>query len=165
MLPSNPCFIIKKYIFLFWFLFLPFLISSQTDVYNISSKKKDQTIWEKYIKKNGLIVEYSFQENNNNIGYKKECLVFRVINKKNKSTFISWDFSANKLSGKQINRSLLNQELHFEKKIPAKSIVTGNVNNFSKGPLVIFHQFKDSNYKGKNDVFSSNFKLNNLTIK
>ena len=154
----------KKIILLLFFL-TSLLAHGQKELTTIKDSKQDQIIWEKYIKKNGLIVEYSFQENNNSIGYKKECLVFRIINKKNQSTLVSWDFSATKLSGKQINRSLLNQELHFEKKIPAKSILTGNVNNFSKGPLVIFHQFKDSNYKGKNDVFSSNFKLNNLTIK
>jgi hypothetical protein len=144
---------------------IPFLISSQIDIYNLSSKKKNQIIWEKYIKKNGLVIEYSFQENSIYSGYKKEYLVFRVINKRNQTTFVSWDFSANKLSGKYINRSLSNKELYFEKKIPAKSIVTGNVNNFQKGPLVVFHQFTDAKYKGKNDLFSSNFKLNNLTIK
>jgi len=165
MLPSTLFSITKKKLFLLWLLFTPFLISSQVEIHTISSIKKNQFDWKKYSKKNGITIEYSFQENNIKSGYKSEYLVFRVTNNKKHSILVSWDFSANKISGKQINRSLSNSELSFEKIIPAKSYVTGNVNKFEKGSLVIFHQFTDPNYKGKNDLFTTNFKLHNLTIK
>lgn len=154
----------KKMILLLFFLPTLFVFG-QNQIITKNNPVKNQFDWKKYSKKNGITIEYSFQENNIKSGYKSEYLVFRVTNNKNHSILVSWDFSANKISGKQINRSLSNSELYFEKKIPAKSYVTGNVNKFEKGPLVIFHQFTDPNYKGKNDLFTTNFKLHNLTIK
>ena len=137
---------------------------SQFKTETIKETKKSTVNWVKYEKLKDVLIEYSYQEDNPSRGYKGEYIVFRITNSSNNSKNISWDFSAFYNSEKCLNCNNENEEFHLEAVVPPKSSISGNVNNYYKGPLAIFYRFTDDNYKSKSQIWKS-FNLNNLNIK
>ena len=142
-------------------ILLPFCSFSQVNLSSLSSKKS----WKKYIKQDGILIEYSFQEDNPTRAYKSEYIVLKVTNSASRPKTISWDFSARFNTEKCLNCNSSNEELHFKNTIKAKSFIEGNVNNFQKDALVIFHKFVDDNYNGKSLKDWQSFELKKLTIR
>ena len=165
MHPSNSFhFLSKIFLFTLFFHFSSFCFSQEVAIKNTVAKKSNIK-WTKYHKSSAAVIEYAFENNQQKKGFKSEFLTFRITNKTNSPLLVAWDFSANKQSGKCINCDHSSPEFHFEKKIPKNSTLVGNINAYNKSPLVIFHQFIDERFKGRNDLFTTNFKLNNLLIK
>ena len=63
----------KKMILLLFFLPTLFVFG-QNQIITKKNPVKNQFDWKKYSKKNGITIEYSFQENNIKSGYKSEYL-------------------------------------------------------------------------------------------
>lgn len=165
MHPSNSFHIISKlFLFTLFFHFSSFCFSQQEAITKTEAKKSNVK-WTKYHKSSAAVIEYAFENDHPKKGFKSEFLLFRITNKTNSPLSVAWDFSATRQSGKCINCDHSSPEFHFEKKIPENSTLVGNINAYNKTPLVIFHQFIDERFKGRNDLFTTNFKLNNLLIK
>ena len=147
------------------FLFTPILFLSQVDLSTMKSNTSTKTNWKKYTKQEGILIEYSFQQDNPTRAYKGEYLLLKITNSSNLNRHISWDFSAIYNSERCLNCDSNNEELHFENTVKANSSLTGNINNNKKGPLVIFHKFTDENYKGKRALKWQSFELKKLHIK
>ena len=137
---------------------------TQYKIESLKETKKSAINWTKYEKSKDILIEYSFQEDNPSRGYKGEYIVFRITNSSYINKSISWDFSAVYENGKCLNCNNENAELHFDAEIPPKSFISGNVNNYYKGPLAIFYRFTDDNYKSNSLTWKS-FNLNNLNLK
>ncbi len=153
-----------KFFKAFILFFIPLIAFTQSNIYSISKELKDTIIWTNYLKSNEVLIEYSYQENNPKYGYKGEYLMLKVTNLKNDKQFISWDFSSTDHDGKCMNCDASNAELHFETSIPKQSYIIGNVNNYFKGPLVIFHRFTDTKYSENKIKGWDSFELKNLII-
>tara|TARA_B100000674_G_C37430214_1_gene729119 strand:+ start:131 stop:607 length:477 start_codon:yes stop_codon:yes gene_type:complete len=138
---------------------------SQYKTETIKETKKSIVNWVKYEKLKAVLIEYSYQEDNPSRGYKGEYIVFRITNSSNNSKNISWDFTATFENGKCLNCNSDNSELHFESKIPSNSFIEGEINNYYKGPLVIFHHFTDLNVDSEDILKWKTFDLKNLIIK
>ncbi|GEM_PF-5651355 len=138
---------------------------SQYKIEPLKGKTKSSAEWVKYKKSNAILIEYSYQEDDPPRGYKGEYIIFRISNLSNTKKTISWDFTATYENEKCFNCNSDNPELHFEANIPGNSYLVGNVNNYQKGPIVIFHYFTDDDYKGKNILKWKTFNLDNLIVK
>ena len=137
---------------------------SQYKTETIKETKKSIVNWVKYEKLKDVLIEYSYQEDNPSRGYKGEYIVFRITNSSNNSKNISWDFSAFYNTENALIAIMKMKNFIFEADVPPKSSISGNVNNYYKGPLAIFYRFTDDNYKSKSQIWKS-FNLNNLNIK
>ena len=147
------------------FLIVPSIFFSQVELSSEKSNLSKNNSWKKYTKQDGVLIEYSFQQDNPSRAYKGEYLLLRITNLANIERFISWDFSATYNSERCLNCDSQNEELHFENTIKAKSSMVGNINNYEKGPLIIFHKFTDEKYRSKNALNWQSFELKKLLIK
>jgi len=152
-----------KYSITFVLTFLSLLLISQVNIQPTADNSNVK--WITYSKSKNILIEYCFQEDNPDRGYNSEFLVFKVSNLSNVNKYVSWDFSSIYENGKCLNCSSDNLELHFEEEISKNSHKVGNINNYYKGPLVIFHHFKDETYTNKKIIKWKEIKLNNLLIK
>ena len=143
--------------------FLSILLIAQVNIQPTTNNSSVK--WTTYSKSKSIVIEYSFQEDNPNRGYNSEFLVFKVSNLSNVNKYVSWDFSAIYENGNCLNCNSDNKELHFESEISKNSYKVGNINYYYKGPLVVFHHFKDDAYTNKKIVKWKKFQLNNLLIK
>jgi len=152
-----------KYIIIAVLTFLSTLLIAQADnpIANLNSEIK----WEKYTKSKGVLIEYCFKEDHPKRGYNSEFLILKITNLTNTNKIVSWDFSSEYENGKCLNCNSKNPELHFESEILKKSSIAGNIHSYYKGPLVIFHHFKDEEYKEKSTTKWKDFNLKNLIIK
>lgn len=132
---------------------------------SVNSKTNYDIQWLTYFNSKGIKIEYSYQENNPNSGFKAEYIVFKIINNTKNKCFVSWDFSSIDQDGICLNCNSKNKELHYEATIPSKSYYKGNLSLNNKGGLVIFNRFTDKNYIGKSRVGWKSFDLKNLSIK
>ena len=94
-------------------ILLPFCSFSQVNLSSLNSKKS----WKKYIKQDGVLIEYSFQDDNPTRAYKSEYIVLKVTNSASRPKTISWDFSARFNTEKCLNCDSSNEELHFKNTI------------------------------------------------
>jgi len=141
------------------------LFYSQYKIKSLTEDDQPSIEWVKYKKSNTLLIEYSYQEDDPSRSYKGEYLVFKISNLSKIQKTISWDFTATFDNGKCLNCNSDNSELHFESKIPSNSFIVGDINNYYKGPLVIFHHFTDLNIDSEDVLKWKTFDLKNLIIK
>ena len=152
-----------KYILIAILTFLSTFLVAQVD--NQSTDYNSGNKWKKYTKSNGVLIEYCFKENHPKRGYNSDFLILKITNKSTKNKLVSWDFSPILENGKCINCDSKNEELHYESEVARKSYKAGNIHSYQLDPLVIFHHFKDENYKGKSTTKWNKFNLKNLIIK